>query len=261
MMKRRRGPEKKAKKSKKVEGAFLEKDELIRLMDWKLKYGFVRPTLMGMVRSNQGNLVRTTTSSAYSSLASLDNSFPRTSLETLIKSLRGVGPATASLILSLIPSDGRDNQVPFYSDELFFWLCLKRYPSSGGEQQADMSEDPQTTTSKGRRRKAVPVKAKYNIHEYRQIYDATRDVRERLNRPNQDLDKEDENHAFSVVDIEKAAFVIGHLEVSGYSESKNPATEELPREPKDAKPEEEEIAAVPGITEDKAKGGSKKRKR
>jgi hypothetical protein len=34
-------PGKKAKKSKKVEGAFLEKDELVQLMDWKLYVTFV----------------------------------------------------------------------------------------------------------------------------------------------------------------------------------------------------------------------------
>ena len=193
--------------------------------------------------------------------ALLQRALQAASLETLEKSLRGVGPATASLILSVIPSDDRDNQVPFYSDELFSWLCLKRYPSPGGKQQTDTGADLQTKISKGKGGKPAPVKPKYNIHEYRQLYDAMCEVRERLNRPNEDPDKNGETHAFSAVDIEKAAFVIGHLDVSGYSESKNPATEEQLPEAKDATPKQEETAAVPDIRDDKAKGGSKKRKR
>jgi hypothetical protein len=216
---------------------------------------------MGMIRSNQSNLVRTTTSSAYSSLASLDNSFPKASLETLEKSLRGVGPATASLILSVIPPMTATIKFPFtatssspgsVSNDILHW---------GASSKQTRAQICRLKFSKGKWGKSAPVKPKYTINEYRQLYDAMREVRERLNRPNEDPDKKSETHAVSAVDIEKAAFVIGHLDVSGYSESKNPATEEQHPEAKDATPKQEETAAVPDIRDDKAKGGSKKRKR
>ncbi|OAX80050.1 hypothetical protein ACJ72_05622 [Emergomyces africanus] len=229
---------KKIKLSKDVQGPFLEKDEIVNLMDWKLKHGSHRPALLGMIRSNTDSLVQSTTRSAFSQLQNAlsttgDEGFPAAPLETLSGSLRGVGPATASLFLSIAPcqdtsddiyNNSNTNAAPFFSDELFNWLCLDKYAhdfpnsnSSGGDGDPRSKEKPPATTG---------TKIRYNMKEYRELWEAVRDLRGRVNKiPDQKVvgrkgkgDGEGESRNFSVLDIEKVAFVIGHLDVSGYAE-------------------------------------------
>lgn len=100
------------------------------------KHGLPRPTLMGMVKSNQSKSVLKCTSAAVaaipkeSPMSAPNEAFPKSSLDAL-SPLRGVGTATASLILSIATAKGDlDRQIPFYSDDLYLWLCLKDYPET-----------------------------------------------------------------------------------------------------------------------------------
>lgn len=86
------------------------------LVDWKLRHGKFRPTLMKLVSSNDDALVERIIREAVEEY--------RTSLDTskavrTITNLKGIGPATASLLLSVHDSHG----VIFFSDEVFYWLC------------------------------------------------------------------------------------------------------------------------------------------
>ena len=77
-------------------------------MIWKLRRGMFRPTLMGLIKRNDNKIVVDVTKSAFEA-ADKDTS---DSLDILCK-LQGVGPATASAILSVyLPLE-----VPFMSDE------------------------------------------------------------------------------------------------------------------------------------------------
>ncbi|KAL1855990.1 hypothetical protein Plec18170_003857 [Paecilomyces lecythidis] len=218
----------------KEEAVFIEKEELVQLMEWKLKHGIFRPTLLGLVRSNQAPLVRKTTSAAFAALPSAGDdaakdsaaTFPKASLDTLTEPLRGVGPATASLILcaGTCPS-GSEIQVPFFSDEIYQWLCLDCYPSAEekGEGTRVHENDDDDDDDDDEPRKQPPKKKngeliiKYNMAEYRNVWDAVSGLLERLNRTAKpDSAVEDEKRIFSVVDVEKVAFVLGNIELSGY---------------------------------------------
>ncbi|KAL2004040.1 hypothetical protein VTN02DRAFT_838 [Thermoascus thermophilus] len=209
-------------------GPFLEKDELVNLMEWKLKHGTYRPTLMGMIQKNPRPLVRKTTADAIASIptadpsTSPDDAFPKESLETLTGPLRGVGTATASLILSVAtadPDDGRarNEEIPFYSDELYLWLCLEDYPSAGRDNgDGDGDGDSPKRQRKSRRTGLAPT-LKYNLREYRQLWDAVHALQRRLNRDAKpDSSDADETRLFSLTDVEKVAYVLGHIDVSGY---------------------------------------------
>ena len=82
--------------------------QLERLMIWKLRRGVFRPTLMGLIRRNDNKSVIEVTTAGFKA-AELNAG---EGLDILCK-LKGVGPATASVILSVyLPSE-----VPFMSDE------------------------------------------------------------------------------------------------------------------------------------------------
>ena len=83
-------------------------NQLERLMKWKLRRGMFRPTLMGLIKRNENKNVIDITKSGFEA-ARLDIC---EGLDVLCK-LHGVGPATASAILSVyLPME-----VPFMSDE------------------------------------------------------------------------------------------------------------------------------------------------
>ncbi|KAJ5811788.1 hypothetical protein N7474_008089 [Penicillium riverlandense] len=222
---------------------YLSKDELLSIMEWKMKHGVARPTLMGNLKTNQANLVRKSTAAALSALPIADptlypdEAFPRPSLDALTKPLRGVGPATASLILSISTAAGdASHQIPFYSDDVYLWLCLKDFPepedartpqpliSSGG---ASTETKPKKKPSKYKRPNGE-LNVKYNASEYRQLWNASWELRERLNRSmdtsdQEDGEAEDDNaQPISHNDIEKVAFVLRNIAFSGFYQDQDP---------------------------------------
>ncbi|KAM5466522.1 hypothetical protein MauCBS54593_005779 [Microsporum audouinii] len=184
---------------------YINKDELVRLMDWKLKHGSFRPALMGLIRSNPEPQVESISKDAFSKLAEAAGAgvFPESSLQLLCKGFRGVGPATASLVLSLAPHTDA-HQTPFFSDELYYWLCLDLYSSGKRMQKHNLP------------------KLRYNLKEYQDLWDAFSRLRIRI----QKLSEESKTgHSFSMQDIEKIAFVAGHLEAASLAggDSKDPS--------------------------------------
>ncbi|GIJ84068.1 hypothetical protein Asppvi_002901 [Aspergillus pseudoviridinutans] len=237
------------KESKPNVGGYLEKDELEQLMEWKLKHGVYRPTLLGMVRSNQAALVCRTTASAFAAVpasdpaadlasadaeakaesqeSELDSAFPKQSLEALTAPLRGVGPATASLILS-VATEG----APFYSDDVFLWLCLGVFPFAAAAAAQDGGE-----TKGGASKRIRPngeLNVKYNLQEYWQLWEAVRRLRARLAAQSSDV--------VPCVDVEKVAFVLRHYDVSGHHVGDRPVSAQEAEETK-RKPDQDVQAA------------------
>ncbi|GEQ71501.1 hypothetical protein JCM33374_g5185 [Metschnikowia sp. JCM 33374] len=117
------------------DGLHLTKDELVLLMDWKLAKGKFRPTLPKLIKSNSAESVAEFSRDGYAvfmdylksvdakdwSEISLENykSAVRASLKALCQ-LKGVGPATASLMLSLL-SGVTKFAPPFFSDESYMY--------------------------------------------------------------------------------------------------------------------------------------------
>ncbi|KAH7027729.1 uncharacterized protein B0I36DRAFT_142486 [Microdochium trichocladiopsis] len=91
-------------------------DDVKTLVEWKLRHGKFRPTLMSLVSSNASANVANTIQSA---LAQYWKTKDADAALKTISSLKGVGPATAALLLSV--HDPED--VIFFSDEAFWWLC------------------------------------------------------------------------------------------------------------------------------------------
>jgi hypothetical protein len=160
--------------------------------------------LIGMIKANQPSTITKATSEAFTSIPVSDpikkpeESFPKLSLDTLTTSLRGVGPATASLILSIATVVGDPmRQVPFYSDDTYLWLIFGVYPIPGEGQV-----------------KVKGVKAngeldvKYNLKEFRVLWEEVQRLRRRLTEGNLG--------SVSTVDVEKVAYVLRHIAVSGY---------------------------------------------
>lgn len=96
--------------------SYLTKEEVVRLVEWKLSHGTFRPSLKKLVESNSEDDIRTASVNAFSrDLDSKEN--VKTAMDDLTK-LKGIGPATASLLLSVC----HPAKVPFFSDELYRWV-------------------------------------------------------------------------------------------------------------------------------------------
>ncbi|KAJ5297899.1 hypothetical protein PENANT_c012G08489 [Penicillium antarcticum] len=195
---------------RKGDPAHLTKDELIEIMAWKTSHGRPRPMLMGMIKANQQSTITKATSEAFTSLPVLDpiteseEAFPKASLDALTTSLRGVGPATASLILSIATVVGEPvRQVPFYSDDAYLWLVLGAYPA------ANPGEGEGEAKVKGVKANGE-LDVKYNLKEFRGLWDEVQDLRARLKEDGDGLG------SVSTVDVEKVAYVLRHIVVSGY---------------------------------------------
>ncbi|KAJ8127480.1 hypothetical protein O1611_g6156 [Lasiodiplodia mahajangana] len=132
----------------------MEHDDVKTLVDWKLRHGKFRPTLMKLVSSNDGGVVKETIRDAMAQYWSDKNI---TNAMDAIAKLKGIGPATASLLLSVHDP----NRVIFFSDEAFWWLCC------GGQKS--------------------PIK--YNAKEYQQLNIAADKLSKRLHVGATDIEK------------------------------------------------------------------------
>ncbi|KAL9598175.1 MAG: hypothetical protein Q9219_004672 [cf. Caloplaca sp. 3 TL-2023] len=171
----------------------LDKEELQDLVEWKLKHGTYRPSLAKLVASNSAEAVRSTTASAFSLFAASEIHDPSKAIATLC-TLRGIGPATASLILACYDAV----RVPFFSDELFRWMHWEdgEVSSNGG------SKKRKAGSEKG----GWERKIKYTAKEYLSLFDKVRALSERL------------GSEIKAVDIERVARVIERWDAVGWGE-------------------------------------------
>ncbi|KAI1762333.1 DUF1479-domain-containing protein [Hypoxylon sp. FL1150] len=129
-------------------------DDVKALVDWKLRHGKFRPTLMKLVSSNDEDFLEGTIREAMEGYWT--DSDEAKALDKITR-LRGIGPATASLLLSVHDP----NRVIFFSDEAFYWLCCKGQKS--------------------------PIK--YNAKEYQALNAAARALIKRLGVSATDIEK------------------------------------------------------------------------
>ncbi|CAI7654075.1 unnamed protein product [Penicillium manginii] len=205
------------------QGPRFTKEELVRIMEWKTKHGRPRPALLGMIRSNPEKLALKCTSAAMAALPVAhsttededeDDDFPKQSMDDL-SPLRGVGPATASLILSIATTGESDRvQVPFFSDDTYLWLCVGEYPeSTASSETVRVIRGGSGGSGKGPGSKFVKpngeLSLKYNVAEYRELWKACVELRERFAGAGA-------GDTVSMVDIEKVAYVLRNIAVSGF---------------------------------------------
>ncbi|KAJ5714214.1 uncharacterized protein N7483_011395 [Penicillium malachiteum] len=219
-------------------GSVLSKDEAVSIMEWKITHGHSRPMLMGLIRSNAEPLVSSCVSAALSALPKADSEeFPQASLDAL-QPLRGVGPATASLILSIMTGcSDTSRQVPFYSDDAFLWLCLQAYPKI----EDNASEKDVKSGFTNLKPSPVVLKVRYTLNEYRELWDASNTLHRRLNEG-----LEAGQEPVSQNDIEKVAYVLHNIDVSGFQVDGSVAGI-----PDDAEPE---TVKLDEVVEEKAAG-------
>ncbi|GKT98563.1 hypothetical protein FLAG1_01323 [Fusarium langsethiae] len=129
-------------------------DDVKTLVEWKLRHGKFRPTLMKLVSSNDPDDAQNVIKQAIEVYDEKTDTV--TTLDVLTK-LRGIGPATASLLLAVHDA----SRVIFFADEAFWWLCC-----SG---------------------KQSPIK--YNAKEYRMLCSEVDDLRNRIGVKASDIEK------------------------------------------------------------------------
>ncbi|PIG82939.1 hypothetical protein AARAC_009447 [Aspergillus arachidicola] len=189
-----------------------------------------------MVKANQAKTVQKATSDAFTAVNTTTpaegeaeaeaeigdkpetgptTSFPKPSLDALMKPLRGVGIATASLLLSVGTIRDPEHEAPFYSDDTYLWLCMKEFPRPRARlgQESEKTEIDELGKKAGKsRRPNGEINVKYDVSEYRMLWMAVNELRARLN------ESETSSGRVSCADIEKVAFVLRHIDVSGYLE-------------------------------------------
>jgi hypothetical protein len=138
-------------------------------------HGTYRPTLLPLLRQNPAPLIISTTRTAFSQLPDLP-----TAITTLTKPLKGIGPATATLILSVYDP----NSIPFFSDELYAWLVSPAAAHNG----------------------STP-KLKYDMKEYFRLHEAWLALRARL------VEQGMEEGEVSAAHVEKVAYVLARWEM------------------------------------------------
>jgi len=88
--------------------AYLLREELVRITEWKMARGVWRARNLGLVRGNASELVESTTRTAFALVP-----HPRTPIARVAE-LAGVGPATASAVLSAYAPD----TYPFFDESV-----------------------------------------------------------------------------------------------------------------------------------------------
>ncbi|KAF7902465.1 hypothetical protein EAF00_002368 [Botryotinia globosa] len=123
-------------------------EDITKLVDWKLRHGAYRPGFLKKVGKNSDELVEAATKDAFDYYKTNPTDIGVV-INKLKDPLMGIGPATASLILSVRYPD----HVTFFSDECFKWLV------NDGEH------------------KPTP---KYNVAEFEKIHAAAKSLATRL---------------------------------------------------------------------------------
>ncbi|KAJ6150870.1 hypothetical protein N7470_007464 [Penicillium chermesinum] len=204
----------------KQDAVIMDKDDLIKVMDWKTRHGLPpsHPHGHGQIQPTQN----------YHKMRQRRHQWPANSwarrLLRLPKTQHGRSPTPPRrrrrnrlLILSIATSAGPpSHQIPFYSDDIYLWLCLHDYPSTSPDGTQNSISTTATAVSTEHSKKLAKYKrpngelnVKYNIAEYKQLWNASRDLRQRLNR-------EAGDESVSHNDIEKVAYVLRNIAVSGF---------------------------------------------
>ena len=102
---------------------------------------------------------------------------------TILNKLKGIGPATSSLLLSCYDP----KKVPFFSDELYRYVHWEEGKSKGWDR-----------------------KINYTIKEYKTLFERVAELRERLEK--------DSSEEITSIDIEKVAYVLGKKAVASSTE-------------------------------------------
>ena len=162
---------------------YMSKDELVELVTWKLKHGTFRPKLKQLVESNDEETI----DGIFRDIEATKGT-PTSSREVMqmLTKLKGIGPATASLVMSVI----KPLEYPFFSDELFRWIHWDGLNADG--------------TSAGiKNGKGWSRPIGYTPKEYESLITRCNLLQARLSDP----EKPDEE--FSFFEMEKAAYVLG----------------------------------------------------
>ncbi|KZP17182.1 hypothetical protein FIBSPDRAFT_865187 [Athelia psychrophila] len=159
------------------------------------KHGKFRPNLLALAVSNTSDQITSTTSRAFQLLSkaptsesppSQTNSNVMAAIAELV-TLKGIGPASASLLLSVFaPAD-----VPFFSDEAFRWIKF---------------HDPASTASKAGGR-GWDRGLKYNKKEYVEYLAKVQVLVERLRTEGCEGGQEDEK--VGAREVEMVGWVLG----------------------------------------------------
>lgn len=167
-------------KSKKDKGggdgigsAFLEKTELVSLMEWKLKHGTFRPRLASLIAQNNVADVRDASREAFQMYQEEDGDEGYAKALGRLARLKGVGPATASLVLACYDPV----RVPFFSDELFRYVHYSEIKSQGWDR-----------------------KIGYTMKEYKTLFERVRALRQRLEK--------ESGESVKAVEVEKVAYAL-----------------------------------------------------
>ena len=215
-----------------------------QILPRRRKHGKSRPTLMKLVSANEPEQVEETTRGAFRA-HSKNKQSPSTAGLALLCALKGIGPATASLALSVYDPVA----VPFFSDEAYRWVMC----SDG---KADIWDKP----------------IKYDNKSYEEYFGAVQAVRRRLNA-------DDKEEKVSASDVERVGYVLGKeaelgIEVGGDQKGqsdddtgKQNTIEEDVHRPKDGRKRRTNVdgpqdptAEDPSISGDPADAGAKRRK-
>lgn len=132
----------------------MELDDIRKLVQWKLRHGKFRPKLMELVSSNDAATAKDTIARA---MEHYRDKADAVGAIKIISELRGIGPATASLLLAVHDPE----KVIFFGDEVFYWLCC------GGKVGS----------------------AKYNMKEYQDLQSRAATTSKRLGVPAVDIEK------------------------------------------------------------------------
>jgi hypothetical protein len=129
-------------------------------------------------------VVEETTGRAWNALSNPPHVEPLPALK-ILSGLKGVGPATASLLLSVM----RPREVPFFSDEVFRWCVWDEGDGEGWKR-----------------------KIKYNIKEYEMVFKKVEALRSRLGKGE-----------MGAAEVEKVAWVLGQegVDVDGGEEDQD----------------------------------------
>ncbi|KAL9940365.1 hypothetical protein V8E36_001070 [Tilletia maclaganii] len=104
-------------RKKDKDGAYMNKDEMLKLMRWKLARGKWRPRLEQYIEEHSEQAIKDATRASFAALDEVEdndhkNPIPRDVLRKLTQ-LKGIGPATGSAVLAAY----EPTRIPFLSDE------------------------------------------------------------------------------------------------------------------------------------------------